>query len=378
MVRRAEEIASDPKYGYSQKPPSGRWGPDYDCSSLMYAIADYAGYSVGTGKDSVRFTGTMLKDFEKAGFQILPFANVGISDLKIGDILLNLALHAEIYVGDGESVGALSSETGGYVGEAGDQTGHEIDKHPVATFDKEWDYVLRPPDDNDDDVEEEGEDEMPMNYTPNAMMPNQPWNMGYPQGGNPMPMQGYQQGYGMPQNRYMPTGYPQGNLGQMNGYSQANAGSPQQSMNPMPTQGYQQGNVAQNQLGFPLDFTYVHGIEEVSKLTNYPNSRVAYFDEDKPIMYATRFGPQGTPTEIRCFNLTEISEEMPQHLSPLMQPAQNGSMTGQDEYVTRAELEELKEMMKRESSAKQSNRNGSDGGRNGNQQSGPKFNARTN
>ena len=128
FVDLALQYAENDSHGYSQKPPSGRWGPDYDCSSLLYSLADKAGYPVGSGSDKVRFTGTMLKDFEKAGFQILPFANVGVSDLEIGDILLNLALHAEVYVGNGESVAATGSETGGFVGESGDQTGHEIEK----------------------------------------------------------------------------------------------------------------------------------------------------------------------------------------------------------------------------------------------------------
>lgn len=87
FVDLALRYAEDDGHGYSQKPPSGRWGPDYDCSSLLYKLANEAGYPVGTGGDKVRFTGTMLKDFEKAGFQILPFANVGISDLEVGDIL---------------------------------------------------------------------------------------------------------------------------------------------------------------------------------------------------------------------------------------------------------------------------------------------------
>lgn len=77
FVDRILRYAEDDSHGYSQKPPSGRWGPDYDCSSLVYQAAQDAGYPVGTGSDKVRFTGTMLKDFEKAGFQILPFANVG-------------------------------------------------------------------------------------------------------------------------------------------------------------------------------------------------------------------------------------------------------------------------------------------------------------
>ena len=88
FVDLALQYADDDSHGYSQKPPSGRWGPDYDCSSLLYQLAKEAGYSVETGSDKVRFTGTMLKDFEKAGFQILPFANVGISDLEVGDIIV--------------------------------------------------------------------------------------------------------------------------------------------------------------------------------------------------------------------------------------------------------------------------------------------------
>lgn len=396
MVQLAINMANDNRYGYSQKPPSGRWGPDFDCSSFIYYIADRSGYPVGTGKDKVRFTGTMLKDFEKAGFQILPFANVGISDLKIGDILLNLALHAEVYVGNGESVGALSSETGGYVGEEGDQTDHEIEKHPVITFNKEWDYVLRPPDDDDDEIEEEGENEMPMNYGPNAMMPTQPWNnpgqpwmgnSGYSQGMGPGNMQGYQQGYGM-NNRMMPNqggmngnmqGYPQGNLGQMNGYSQANAGG-------YPNNGGQQTGYQQ---GYPQgmgekDLCYVMGIEGAKNLIGMPNSRKAVFDEDKAIMYVVSFDAQGMVNNIRCFNFEECSEDMPQHLSPLMRDNQNGSMgmgmnAPMGDFITRAEFEELKEMMSNDSSTKQSNRpNGSNGGRNGNQQSGSKLNARTN
>jgi len=352
MVEKAEEIAADPRHGYSQKPPSGRWGPDFDCSSLMYYIADYAGYPVGTGRDKVRFTGTMLKDFEKAGFQILPFANVGISDLKIGDILLNLALHAEVYVGDGQSVGALSSETGGYVGDAGDQTDQEIEKHPVITFDKGWDYVLRPPEDEEnedyDEVEEEGEDEMPMNYGPNSMMPSQPWNtqnqpwgsnpMGYPQGN----MQGYPSNSRMTPNQGNMQGYPQGNLGQMNGYSQANAG------------GYQPGNqMPMGPQGMDNDLCFVMGIEGAKNLTGAPNTRKAVFDEDKALMYIVHFGQNGTVDNINVYQFEECSEEMPQHLSPLMQhtPMGNSQMQQPMMNVNREELIQIiREVMQNESS----------------------------
>lgn len=332
FVDLALRYAEDDSHGYSQKPPSGRWGPDYDCSSLLYQLANDAGYPVGTGGDKVRFTGTMLKDFEKAGFQILPFANVGISDLEVGDILLNLALHAEVYVGNGESVGATSSETGGFVGEAGDQTGTEIEKHPVTTFDKEWDYILRPPSDED----EEGGDEVPMYNQPgqglNGMYSpttvpgswNGNWsNPMYPQG-NRQPMQ-------------YNTGYPQGNLGQMNGYSQANAGYPQGG-----AQGYPQG--------MDNDLCFVMGIEGAKNLQGAPNSRKAVFDEDKPLMYIVGFGPQGSVNDIHVYQFEECSEEMPQHLSPLMKqnmmPMGGGLGQQQGDYITRTELEQmLKEML---------------------------------
>lgn len=337
FVDLALRYAEDDSHGYSQKPPSGRWGPDFDCSSLLYYLADKAGYPVGTGSDKVRFTGTMLKDFEKAGFQILPFANVGISDLEIGDILLNLALHAEVYVGNGESVGATGSETGGFVGEAGDQTGSEIERHPVTTFDKEWDYILRPPADEKD---EEGDEEVPYyGQNPNT------W------GGNGQTM--YPQST-MPMGRNYTPGYPQGNLGQMNGYSQANAGYPQAGMH-----GYPQGmeNDPYN------DLCFVMGIEGAKNLQGAPNSRKAVFDEDKPLMYIVGFGPQGSVNDIHVYQFEECSEEMPQHLSPLMKqnmmPMGGGLGQGSGNFVTQEQFEELKEMLLNGQSSSQTDSNAS-------------------
>jgi hypothetical protein len=283
----------------------------------------------------------MLKDFEKAGFQILPFANVGISDLEVGDILLNLALHAEVYVGNGESVGATGSETGGYVGEAGDQTGHEIERHPVTTFDKEWDYILRPP------VEEEKEDDdmPPMNYN-QPMYPNpqgmmyQPNTGGWPQSTAPM-------------GRSYNTGYPQGNLGQMNGYSQANAGM-----------GYPQG--------MDNDLCFVMGIEGAKNLHGAPNSRKAVFDEDQPLMYVVGFDHQGNCNDIHVYHFEEVSEEMPQHLSPLMKQnmmPMGGGLGQQGEFITRAEFDELKEMLTNGQSTSQTDANASRSGANGATQS---------
>lgn len=356
FVNEVKRIADDDSHGYSQKPPSGRWGPDFDCSSLIYEAANRVGYPVGSGGDKVRFTGTMLKDFEEAGFQILPFANVGISDLKIGDILLNLALHAEVYVGDDKTVGANSAEDGGFVGEEGDQTGHEIDEHPVISFDKGWDWVLRPPDESkDEDYSEEGDEDMPMNYM-------QPMNNGWPQSNQPM------QGMGM-QGYPMNNGYPQGNLGQMNGYSQANANMrmPNQpmGMNGGWQQGYPQGQTSQN------DLCFVMGIEGAKNTTGTPNSRDVKFDEDKSLMYICSYDQNGMCNEVRAYRFEECSEEMPQHLSPLMRNnMQNSAQTPpMDNYITREEFEQLKEMMENGKSAAPSNEPKSNGVR------GPRGNA---
>jgi len=380
LVGIAKEMASNDTYGYSQKPPSGRWGPDFDCSSFIYFIANQAGYDVDIGSDKVRFTGTMLKDFEKAGFQILPFANVGISDLKIGDILLNLALHAEVYVGNGESVSANSAEDGGYVGSEGDQTGTEIDKHPVVTFDKGWDYVLRPSNDEDDEDDEGGDDDVPMYNQPgqglNGMYP--------PTTYNPNNMGGYQQGNMQPNMGMngVRQGYPQGNLGQMNGYSQTTAGSqPNGQMGYQ--QGYQQGMMPpMGPQGMDTDLCFVAGIEGAKSLKGIPNGRKAVFDEDKPIMFILGFDQQGNVNSINVYQFEECSEEMPQHLSPLMRNRQQmpmGSQNGmmpQANYITREEFDQLKEMVTNGESSKSSNEH--DGGRSGQQPNGSRLNARTN
>ena len=257
--------------------------------------------------------------------------------MEIGDILLNLALHAEVYVGNGESVGATGSETGGFVGEAGDQTGSEIERHPVTTFDKEWDYILRPPADEKD---EEGDEEVPYyGQNPNT------W------GGNGQTM--YPQST-MPMGRNYTPGYPQGNLGQMNGYSQANAGYPQSGMH-----GYPQGleNDPYN------DLCFVMGIEGAKNLQGAPNSRKAVFDEDKPLMYIVGFGPQGSVNDIHVYQFEECSEEMPQHLSPLMKqnmmPMGGGLGQGSGNFVTQEQLEELKEMLLNAQSSSQADSNAS-------------------
>jgi len=143
MVNHAKDLAADDSHGYSQ---ARRWGPDYDCSSLMYECAHFAGYNVGVGPDATRYTGTMLADFKKAGFKVYEYDG-NVDDLDPGDIMLahngNMQ-HTEMYIGNGKFVGAHESETGGIDGKPGDQTGNEISI--CNAYDADWDWVLSPPD----------------------------------------------------------------------------------------------------------------------------------------------------------------------------------------------------------------------------------------
>ena len=127
----------------------------------------------------------------------------------------------------------------------------------------------------------------------------------------------------------------------MNGYSQANAGYPQ---------------------GMDNDLCFVMGIEGAKNLQGAPNSRKAVFDEDKPLMYIVGFGPQGMVNDIHVYQFEECSEEMPQHLSPLMKQnmmPMGGGLGQQGNFITRAEFDELKEMLTNAQSSAQTDPNAS-------------------
>lgn len=134
-------IASDNSHGYSQ---DVRWGPDYDCSSLMYE-----GFRVGGGFDlpvHEGYTGTMIRDFTNVGFKWHPGIGNSASQLQRGDILLQLYPgHTEAYLGNNQNVGAHANERGEAHGSIpGDQTGNEISVTGYYIPDTgPWDGVLR-------------------------------------------------------------------------------------------------------------------------------------------------------------------------------------------------------------------------------------------
>ena len=134
----AVAIANDDSHGYDQ---GDRWGPDYDCSSLVIQAYEQAGVPVKAAGAS--YTGNMCSAFIKAGFadvtkQITLKTGAG---LKKGDVLWRTG-HTEMMISATQRVGAHSSETGGKYGAEGDQTGKEID---IRSYGGTWTRVLRLP-----------------------------------------------------------------------------------------------------------------------------------------------------------------------------------------------------------------------------------------
>lgn len=128
-------IANDDSHGYDQ---SNRWGVDYDCSSLIIEGYEQAGCPVKT--NGATYTGNMVEIFVSTGFEKLSYYN-GIS-LVAGDVLWRDG-HTEMYIGDGQRVGAHINENGETTGgQTGDQTGNEISVENFSSSEN-WTYVLR-------------------------------------------------------------------------------------------------------------------------------------------------------------------------------------------------------------------------------------------
>lgn len=132
----AVNIANDDSHGYSQDAKK-RWGtPDFDCSSLVISAFKQAGLPL-----KATYTGNMLEDFLANGFTKVNINMATGEGLLPGDVLLNVAKHTALYIGDGKIVNATGSETGGKYGKDGDQTGQEL--RIQSYYNKPWDYVLR-------------------------------------------------------------------------------------------------------------------------------------------------------------------------------------------------------------------------------------------
>ncbi len=135
-------IANDNSHGYDQ---ANRWGPNYDCSSLVITAYERAGVPVKS-KGGATYTGNMKRAFLNNGFKNVT-SSVNLSTgagLKKGDVLLNETHHTALVVTDGAGtiVHASINEKGTAVGGAsGDQTGKEICTRSYYNY--PWGCVLR-------------------------------------------------------------------------------------------------------------------------------------------------------------------------------------------------------------------------------------------
>ncbi len=132
----ALKIAADDSHGYDQ---FQRWGPDYDCSSLVITSFKQAGVPL-----TCTYTGNMRADMLQHGFADITFRIKRESGegLKRGDVLLNNIHHTALYIGNGRIVQASINENGAVTGgQTGDQTGREIATRGYYNY--PWDCVLR-------------------------------------------------------------------------------------------------------------------------------------------------------------------------------------------------------------------------------------------
>ena len=134
-------IANDDSHGYDQ---TNRWGPDYDCSSLIIQAWQNAGVPVKT--QGASYTGNMYDAFIACGFiDVTSQVNLSSgSGVARGDVLLNIVNHTAMSIGNGQIVQASINEHGETTGgQTGDQTGREI--YTRNYYNYPWDKVLRYP-----------------------------------------------------------------------------------------------------------------------------------------------------------------------------------------------------------------------------------------
>jgi len=120
-----------------------RKGGETDCSALVILTCEQAGL---LPRNNIRkgigatFTGNMRANFQASGWRVL--ANLPVSQLQPGDVLLNDADHTAMYVGNGQIAQASIDEHGHASGGAsGDQSDRETLVRSYYNF--PWSCVLR-------------------------------------------------------------------------------------------------------------------------------------------------------------------------------------------------------------------------------------------
>lgn len=129
------DVAHDQTHGYSQQ---NRWGPDYDCSSLVIFAFQQAGVPVKS--NGATYTGNMKSVFLRTGFEdVTKQVNLATGKgLKPSDVLLHERDHTAMYCGGGDIVHARGQSHGSP--KTGDQ-GTEI--AVTKYYNYPWQCVLR-------------------------------------------------------------------------------------------------------------------------------------------------------------------------------------------------------------------------------------------
>ena len=155
MVRWAEDIANDNRFGYSLGVytwlKSDRFDPftvsgaslDYDCASFVTAALAHS----GMGDDFVNackkppIVGGVVTLLKQNDWKLVKVngKKPSISQLKRGDILVNPSYHIEIYDGNKMDVGAHWD----WDGKTGDSSGQEINIRPTSKFSHGYTAVYR-------------------------------------------------------------------------------------------------------------------------------------------------------------------------------------------------------------------------------------------
>lgn len=127
-------IANDNSHGYT----NGKWGPEYSCISLVMSAYTEAGVDLGKCNIDKMPNRLIDRGFADVTAQVNTKTGEG---LKKGDVLWYVNAdkhgHTELYLGDGQMVGAREDQDG----KAGDSSGNEISV--IAYQDMGWQRVFR-------------------------------------------------------------------------------------------------------------------------------------------------------------------------------------------------------------------------------------------
>lgn len=133
-VEWAKSIAADDSYGYIN---GGMGDGGYDCTQFVHAAYMAAGLDMS--ERGYHNQSTIVDYYTGMGFTWHP-GTIDPNELQAGDVLVNQAHHAEMYIGNGQKVGAHDNYDGG----SGDSQGNEISIDDYKEYGNGgWDGYLR-------------------------------------------------------------------------------------------------------------------------------------------------------------------------------------------------------------------------------------------